>query len=180
MSLSQIAFRYAKSILDLSKERNSTEKILQDMHQLQAAMKQRDFALFLQSPIIQASKKASVMKAIFADNLDVMTFSFIDILLRKGREQVLPEVVQSFIDQYNTINKISRVNLRSATPLSEQGLESIKAKLLTMLPAGGTLEIESSVDPKLIGGFVVEMDGRILDASVAHQLDQIKKELTQK
>jgi len=166
----RIATRYAKSILDLGIEQNTLEGIYNDMVTLKEAMSNRE------SPIIKASKKISVFKAIFGDSLSKTTGMFFDLLAKKGRESELPEITTAFLQQYKKYKKISEIKLTTASPMSESALNTIKATLLQSDATDQEVEITTDVDPDLIGGFVIEMEDKLYDASIAHKLRGVRKQ----
>jgi F-type H+-transporting ATPase subunit delta len=174
MSISRISARYAKSLLDLASERNEIESVKKDVDYFLAALKSRDLVLFLKSPIIHASKKLSTFKALFDGKVGNTTMAFFDIIIKKGREMYLPEIAADFVSQYKALNKISTVT--TAEALSDSAKNEITAKLLSSNITMEKLDIRTKVNPDIIGGFVIEVEDRLYDASVAHKLDQLKKE----
>ena len=98
--------------------------------------------------------------------------------MRKGRESYLPEIAEEFITQYRALKQISTVKVTTATPMSEAGLEAIKAQLKGSNSTAANIEIETAVNPDIIGGFVIEFDDKLYDASVAHKLAKLKKEFS--
>jgi F-type H+-transporting ATPase subunit delta len=175
MADSRIASRYAKALLDLGIEQNNLMDLFNDMSVIKEALSNRDFNLFVKSPIIKADKKQSVFRVIFGENINKTTLAFFDILTRKSREIYFPEIVSSFIDQYKKFNKITEVKLTTATPLGQSAIDSINKVLLESSVTDEKVEIETAVDADLIGGFVIELGDKLYDASVAHQLEQVKK-----
>lgn len=178
MSLQRIASRYAKSLIDLSQEQNSLEEVKQDIDSFLDALSNRDFYLLLKSPIINVDKKQSIFKAIFEGKLSKLTMAFFDIILRKNRENVLPEIAREFVHQYKVIKHVTTVIVKTATPLTKESEEAIRQKILNSNATEKNLEIVTEVDPSLIGGFVLEFENKLYDASVAHQLEELKKEFT--
>jgi F-type H+-transporting ATPase subunit delta len=176
MSISRISARYAKSLLDLASERNEIESVKKDVDYFLAALKSRDLVLFLKSPIIHASKKLSTFKALFDGKVGNTTMAFFDIIIKKGREMYLPEIAADFVSQYKALNKISTVTITTAEALSDSAKNEITAKLLSSNITMEKLDIRTKVNPDIIGGFVIEVEDRLYDASVAHKLDQLKKE----
>ena len=176
MSVSRISARYAKSLLDLARDRNELEAVKADVDYLVEAMKSRDLVLFFKSPIINSGKKLDVVKSLFANKLGKTTVAFIDIIIRKGREMYLPEICQDFINQYKVFNRISTVTVTTATPLNETSLNEIKEKLLASNITMDKLDLISEVDPAIMGGFVIEVGDKLYDASISHRLEQFKKE----
>ncbi len=178
MSVTRIASRYAKSLLDLSQEQGKLERIMEDIQAFQKATNQRDFYLLLKSPIVNPDKKRTIIKEIFEGKFDKLTLSFIDIILKKGRESYLDDIADEFVVQYKTLKHISTVKLTTAVPLEAASLEAIKKQLQSSSATDQNIEIQTTVDPDLIGGFVIEFDDKLYDASVAHKLDQLKKEFS--
>jgi len=178
MTNQQVATRYAKSLLDLSLERNELAAIKGDVDSLIEMGSNRDLALVLQSPVINATKK----KAIFADLLDKagaqeLTKTFVSTLIGKGREADLLGILDAFDEQYKSLNKITTVYVTSATALDADSLNAIKAQLKAAGKTEAEIELHTRVDPSILGGFILEFDGKVYDASVAHKLNAIKKTL---
>ncbi len=176
MSIARIARRYAKSLLDLAQERNTLEQIREDIASFTKATKNRDFHLMLKSPIITTGKKKAIIHEIFGGKVQELTLAFYDLVLAKGRESFLPEIAENFEEQYRDLKKITSVKLTTATAVSEEFLATIKSKLEGSSNTKEAVEIETAVNPDLIGGFVFEFGDQLYDASVAHRLAEIKKE----
>lgn len=179
MSVSRIATRYAKSLLDLASEQGQLEAVHADMVSFAAALASRDLVLMLESPMIHADKKEKVLEALFGSRFSALTMSFFRICVRKGRESLLPDMTQAFAAQYRSRKNILAIRVTSATPLPDGARERIAAQVKAAGIASGEIEWDLRVDPALIGGFVLEMDDRRYDASIAHKLDQLRKEFRQ-
>lgn len=173
------AARYAKSFLDLGIEQNLLSQFHDDMTLVDAAMESKELRLLAKSPIIKPSKKTAIFKTIFSDKVSETTMSFFNIIINKGRENLLPEIVDSFLDQYKKHKKITPIKLTTATQVEPKLLEDIKARLLQSVVTQNEVEIETSVDEDLIGGFVIEVGDKLYDASVLHKLNKIKKQFTE-
>ncbi len=178
MSVQRIASRYAKSLVDLSVEQNKLERVLEDVQSFKEVSQNRDFYLLIKSPIVNASKKEAIVNELFAKKYDELTMAFLRILINKSREAYMPEIADEFIEQYKKLKHISTVRVTTAVELDEASLKAIKDKLLSSSDTEQNVELEVIIDPDLIGGFVVEFDDKIYDASVKHKLDQLKKDFT--
>ena len=176
----RIASRYAKSLIDLAGEQGKLDRVLEDMELFVAVAKVRDMQLMLKSPVVTTDRKSKVFEALFTGKIDPLTFAFIDIILKKGRESLLAEIAQEFIHQYREIKGISIVEITSAEALSAETLESIRKKLVDSKLTHGQIEFKTKVDPSLIGGFVISFEDKLYDASVRHQLDILRKEFDSK
>ncbi|HEX5113519.1 MAG TPA: ATP synthase F1 subunit delta, partial [Saprospiraceae bacterium] len=118
--------------------------------------------------------------ALFSGKIDPLTFAFIDIILKKGRESNLAEIAGEYIHQYREIKGISIVEVTSAEALSTETLEAIRRKLVDSKLTHGQIEFKTAVDPSLIGGFVISFEDKLYDASIRHQLDMLRKEFDTK
>ncbi|WP_153800218.1 ATP synthase F1 subunit delta [Foetidibacter luteolus] len=175
----RLATRYAKSLVDLAKEKGQLEAVYADMNYLLAVIKSsKDFVAFLRSPIINADKKNAVIAAVTANKVGPLTEAFNQLLIKKGRESDLPEIAAAFVDQYNHIKGIHRVKLTTATEVSEELKKAIVAKVKT--EAGlAEVELETKVDEALVGGFVLEFNNNMVDASILRDLKDIRKQFEQ-
>src|SRR4051812_20488466 len=98
-----VASRYAKSLLDLAVEKGQLDAVYADMLQIkEIAGNSKDFINFLNSPIINSDKKIAALKAVFEGKLSAMTSGFLTIVTSKRREAVIPQMAESFIEQYRT------------------------------------------------------------------------------
>jgi len=173
----RLAHRYAKSLLDLAEEKNELAIVIKDMHLLQESIEQsKDLRVMLKSPIITADKKEKVLSAIFSNQLSEITFKFINLLVVKGREKLLNEVVDSFIDLYNKKNFIVKAKLTTAVPVDQNIVDEV-TKLLLSNKNTKSVELTNEVDPTIIGGFVLKLDDLLLDNSVERKLYLIKKQI---
>jgi F-type H+-transporting ATPase subunit delta len=178
MSVTRIATRYAKSLLELAVEQGKLPQVSADVQSLAIAAKNRDLHLMLKSPIISADQKNAALNALFGKQMDSLTMAYMSLLVNKGREGYLGEIANEFVTQYKTLQKITTVKIISAAPLSESVVNSVKSHLLSSGITHPNLEIETSIEPDLIGGFVLEFDNKRYDASVANKLAELKSEFT--
>jgi F-type H+-transporting ATPase subunit delta len=178
MSLSKVATRYAKSLIDLAQERNELDRVYEDVVFFQEVASNKDFRSLLTSPIINVDKKRSIFKAIFEGKTTEMMDKFLDIVLRKGREDALLLIMRAFDTQYKSIKHISDLKITSAVPLTQDAISSIKQKLINENAIYPDAEVVTEVDPSLVGGVVLEFGGQLYDASVARKLSALKKEFT--
>jgi F-type H+-transporting ATPase subunit delta len=178
MSVQRIASRYAKSLIDLAQEQGKLDAIYEDIKTFLNVAKNRDFYLCLKSPIIHTSTKSKIFNNLFEGKVDKITLSFFNIILVKGRETYLPEIAEEFINQYKKINNISTITLTTATKIEAKVLDEIKSKFEASSNTRSKIEIIQKENESLIGGFTIEFDDRLYDASVKHKLDQLKKEFS--
>ncbi len=175
MSVHRIASRYAKSLIELAIEQNTLEEVTRDVEILQEYLKNRDLYLLLKSPIVHADKKQEILDLIFEDKFGELFMAFLRILVRKGRESYMPEITAEYIDQYKDVKHISTVKLTTASEISEELIKAIHEKLAKSGTTEKNVELITAVDPSLIGGFVLEYEDKLYDASISNKLSELKK-----
>lgn len=172
----RLATRYAKSLIDLSLERGELNAVYKDMQFLQSVTRSnRDFVAVLRSPVISPDKKQAIIGAVTKERIGTLASSFINLLIRKGREPNLPEIIAAFIEQYNRHEQIVTVKLTTATPVSEAVKQEIVDKVKSQSNMK-TIELTTEVNEELIGGFVLQMGDQLVDASIAYDLNNIRKQ----
>lgn len=172
----RLAARYAKSLVSLSQEKGSLEAVYADMCYISEVCKQsKEFVNLLRSPIIKADQKGKIMEAVTHGKIGALSEAFITLLIKKGRESDLPEMAQAFVQQYQEIKGIHLVTLTTATPVGESVKQYIEQKV-KQEKGLGTVQLETVVDEKIIGGFMLEMDNQLLDASILRDLKDIKRQ----
>lgn len=172
----RLANRYAKSLIDVAVEKNLLEQICADMKLLIAMIKSsKEFYNLLKSPIVKADKKIAIINAVTDGKINAVTTLFNKLLVSKGRESELLDIAEAFVEQYNAIKGIHKVTLTTAIEISAD----VKATLENKIKAEqgiGLVELETKVDESLIGGFVLEFNNNLVDASIARDLRDVKKQ----
>ncbi|MEO5681970.1 MAG: ATP synthase F1 subunit delta [Chitinophagaceae bacterium] len=175
----RLAARYAKSLVDLAIEQNQLETVYKDMQFLQAVCKSSpEFVNVMRSPVIKADKKQNILSAITDGKVSELTALFNKLLISKTREEYIPEIIAAVIGLYNQMKGIHTVKLTTATAISEELKQSIVAKLKAETSLQN-VELETSVKEELIGGFILEFNNNLVDASIARDLRDIKKQFSQ-
>ncbi len=176
MTNPRLAQRYAKSLIDLSQELNQLNEVHNDIILLHSVCRQsREFVVMLKSPIISADKKYKIIQILTNEKITKTTQTFIKLLCSKNRESNIPEIITAFIEQFNKIKGIHKVKLTTATAVSDEIKKSFIDKIESSASINN-IELESIVDEKIIGGFVLEMGGKLVDASILRDLNDVKKQ----
>ena len=176
MNNPRLAGRYAKSLIDLATELNQVDVICADMKFVQSICKSNsDFVAVLRSPIIKPGTKEKIIESITTGRVNLTTSSFISLLVRKGRETNLPEIANAYVEQFNASRDVHQLKITTAVPISE----ALKEEIVNNVKSSTSLkyiEVETAVKEELIGGFVLEMEGKLIDASILRDLKDIKKQ----
>lgn len=174
----RLAARYAKSLKDIALEQGSLDSIYEDMKGIHEICEtSSEFVSLMKSPIVKSETKNAISTAIFEGKVNAVTFSFIKLIISKGREFFLPEIASSFIMLYKEHNKINDVLLTTAHPLDEAMLGELKSNIEQQFQ-GMTIALSTKTDDSLIGGFLLEANNTLFDASILRDLRDIKKHFT--
>ncbi len=176
MSVGIVAARYAKSLIELAKEKNVVEAVYEDMKLFKdTADKNRGLMLALKSPVVRHEKKLAILKAIFQDKVNPVSFSIFTIITKKNRESILDAIADEFITAYNEYQGIQKATVITSTPLTEELRKQFNNIVATA--TGKTVELEEKVDPSLIGGYLLRVNDRQIDASLRSRLNELKLQL---
>jgi F-type H+-transporting ATPase subunit delta len=175
MKSTKSAIRYAKALLELSIENSNLNEVSSDMKRIvESANETHDFKVFLSSPVIKSDKKIEILKVLFV-GFESLTSSFIDLITKNKREYLLVEIAEAYLYLLKKHQQIIPVSITSARKLEKETLNQILNKLKSHVE--GDFEVTEDVDESLIGGFIVKMDDKQIDASVLTQLNRMKQEL---
>ncbi len=175
----RLAGRYAKSLLDLATEKGQLEDVYSDMLYIAMVCKNsRDFVNLLRSPVIKADKKEAIIDTVTKGKVSDLTSAFNLLLVRKGREPELPEIANAFIEQYNSLKGIHKAKLTTAVPISDD-IKNFIIEKTRQEASLNHVELETVVNEALIGGFILEFDNKLVDASIIRDLKDIKKQFSE-
>lgn len=173
MAASKAAARYATALLDLSVEQNVLEDVHEDIHMIdQLCDSNKDLLAFFHSPIIQTRRKLQVYDAMFKGKVSEMTLNFLKLITKNKRENIVPQITESFIQQYRKHKGILDVYVKSAVKLEDSVKNQITEKVKQSFD--GDVVLHESIDESLMGGFVVRIDDKQIDASIKSQLMNLK------
>ena len=179
MADSRAASRYVKSLLGLAVEKKALEEVHRDMLLFSDAIsKSRPFELLLQSPVIRHDKKLEILKKIFQGKVHSLTMAFFEIITRKNREPILVGVAREFHNAYNEYKGIGKATVTTAIPL-DASLRAEMEILVRKYSDKKQIELIEKVDSDLIGGFVLNVGDRQVDASIKSKIKTLKLKFSQ-
>ena len=171
----RVNIRYAQSVFDLARERDEVEIVRGNMKLVAAVCSENpEMVAMLKSPIINSDKKTTIFHELFLPEMDKLTMGFIEIVIRKKREQHLHHIALKFEDLYLEYKNIRKARVISALPLTEDLRKEIK-KLLEEETKGGIV-MEEEVKPDIIGGLIISLGDQLFDDSIHHKLEKLRKE----
>ena len=173
-NISEIARRYASALLSLAEEGRGLKAVEKDMSILgRMFANNADLQDMLNAPIISDEDKAKALLALAKKaKLGKLVTNFIGTVADNGRASELASMVEAFGDMLAKKRGVETAMVVSAQKLSAAELKSIANNLKKTL--GKSVKIETSINPDLLGGFIVQVGSKYFDASVKTRLDGLK------
>ena len=170
--MSTVAREYAEALFILACEENAEKEIGDSLSSVckifEASPEYREL---LSSPAIPVAERAAIIDGAFRGNMPEHTVSFLQLLSEKGRMELFSECAEEYRKLAENKRAVAKAVVTSAVPLTEAELAALKAKLEKI--SGKTVSITCAVDADILGGLIVEMDGKITDGSVRHRLREL-------
>ncbi len=174
MSNYRVARRYSTALLQSAEEERRLEETARDVELIENTLKQnRELRLILASPIVQKEKKKQILPALFEKKVGLLTLRFLDLVVEKDREGDLIEILEQFNTLLDQKRGILRVEVTSAIPLTDEEGNRLRKKLESY--TGKKVIPRFNLSPDVLGGFVVRLDDRVIDASLAHQIEVLRE-----
>ena len=176
MGNSLTARRYAKSLISSAIEKGSVDAVYADMNLVGGTLAENsELQAVLNNPIIKSEKKQEILSKIFTGKVNELTSNFVNLVSTNNRVDILGEIAYSYVLEYKSYKKISLVEVTSAVKLTD----GQKAKILAIAAKQGAMnaEVVESVDPSLLGGFILKIGDKQLDSSILNQFNTLKQEL---
>jgi len=176
MKTSRAALRYAKALLSHALDHKSLEQVAQDMQQIvEQINQQNEIARFLDNAIVPAQNKLNAVKEIFA-SAHPTTHQLFDLLKQNKRIDILQAVAENFLKLYDAHLGNTKARVITAIPLDETTRQKVLEKAATLTTA--KVSLENTVDPQILGGFILRVGDLEYNASIAYQLEAYKRALT--
>jgi len=176
MSVFRISYRYANSLFQLAVELDSLKSFADDAGLIANTIdKSKELKALLKNPIVKTVDKKNIMAKIFDKKIGNHILDFIKFVIDKNREDILYEIMIEFLNLRDIKEGIIRAKVFSTSELTDK----IKKEINSKLEAKTNKKVFSqySIDSSLIGGFVVKVEDTVIDASVARQLELLRKKL---
>jgi F-type H+-transporting ATPase subunit delta len=171
---SRVTRRYAKALFEAAQASKQIDLIEKDLSQVREIIEtSKDFSTLLLSPVIGSAEKRKIFRQVFEKNVQPLSLDFLKLLLDKGREKNLPDIIGYFFRLVDESRSILRGQLITAHPFSAAQLQSLKKHLDRI--TGKNVQLDQQVDSSLIGGFVVRMNDTVIDTSIKNQLVKMKE-----
>ena len=185
MSSSINVRRYTRGVLNYAQQTNTLERWRQDLTILLTLGEDRAIRHFLEDPRLPLAERMAVVSRAVGDSVSAAGQDLLAILIEDRAVRVLPQLARQVLREADRIEGIVRVHVTSAVPLTDDVRRSLRQSLAgggsTGQPAPSqaprTVILEESVDPAIIGGFILREEDRLLDLSVHASLKAMEEQL---
>jgi F-type H+-transporting ATPase subunit delta len=160
----------------LAREAGTATRIRGDLEGLVKLLDEAPgFASFLESPDISRQEKTRLLERAFGGRVEESMLPFLFLVLKRDRIALLPEILSQFEKLDEEERGVRRAEVVSAVQLSKDEKELIISKLQRI--TGKEILLQDRVDPEIIGGVVVYVDGDVIDGSIRAQLAELRATL---
>lgn len=172
--MTEISRSYADALFSLAAETGSIELTLESLRLARNELYATPGALdLLASPAIPKDERLHVLESAFGEQLPPHVLSLLCVMCANGHIRELDDCLAVYVELHDAALKLSTARVTSAVPLDEVQKAELAAQLSRKL--GRTIRLECDVDASLLGGMVVQVDGKVIDGSIRHKLQQIKE-----
>ena len=174
---SEIVEPYAQALMSVAQGNNLTEKIGEDIRSILSLLENSpELAEFLGNPLLEENDKKAVIRQIVGQDTNNYLVNFLMLLVDKRRIIFLEQICQQYIELLRKLNNIVLAEVTSATELNQDQIDAISEKVKAITQASG-VEVQTSIDPNLIGGVIIKVGSQVFDSSLRGQLRRISLSL---
>ncbi|SDG79490.1 ATP synthase F1 subunit delta [Psychroflexus sediminis] len=168
--------RYAKAIIELAQDEKLEDKVLENFNSILSTISNnKDLKLMLTSPLIEVSKKETVLLEVF-DEVETLVKKLIKTLAANNRVELLMHVSEQYIELYNTKHHIQSATVVTAVKMTKDLEEKVQTKIKEI--TGYKANLTNQVDESILGGFILRLKDLQFDASVSNSLNRFKRQLS--
>ncbi len=173
---SSSAVAYATALIELANDRNLTQPIADELGGLRQILGENPgFRAFLSDPSIGETERSEVLKKVFSGKLQMLLEHFLEVLAARNKLGHLDQIADAYDDLLDAqLGKIE-VDVTVAQKLSPEQLEEVRQKVLAALNKDAV--IHQYVDESIIGGLLLRVQDKLIDASVKTQIQKLREQL---
>ncbi len=172
----RVAKPYARALYDAAVEQDVLDAIIADMGNLQELIEHsEELTQLIQSPVLSPQFKSEAFQTLFTDAMQPLTINFFKLLTSKQRERYLIAIIDAFSAIVDEAEGRLVAKVTTAVPITPEQEERLTAQLSAY--SGKQVRLETTTDAQIQGGFIVQLNDTVFDASIASQLQRLKQQL---
>lgn len=171
-----VAGRYSEAIFTLACEQHILEDMDRDLSYVREVLAgHKELKVFLSHPIVSANEKRSVLEKVFSNDIGKLALQFLYVMINRGRESYIVPAIDDYIAKSRQFRNILDVTVKVATPVQDGDHQKLLAKLENL--TGQKVIVDYIIDEDLLGGMIIQIGDKRIDASVARNLKELEKSL---
>ncbi|BAZ46345.1 ATP synthase F1 subuint delta [Chondrocystis sp. NIES-4102] len=176
---SEVGEPYAQALMSLAQQQDLTNQFGDTFRSLKSLFEEsREFKDFVLNPVIKGENKKAVLKQVMGNDANPYLVNFIMLLIDKRRIVFLEAIIEQYLNLLRKLNQTVLAEVTSATELNDEQKNNVVEKVKAISQAHD-VELKTSVDPSLIGGVIIKVGSKVIDASLRGQLRRISISLNQ-
>jgi F-type H+-transporting ATPase subunit delta len=174
---SKIAAPYARALFDFSVEKNIMHQITADFQNLEIFLeKTPELTEYLENPIVSQEAKREILSKTLKSQVNAETFKFLLVLVDRDRINLLKPIITNYLELVYETASIKTIEVSTAFPFTYLQKNTLVQKLKELTNAR-EIRLVITVDPSLIGGFLIQTSSKVIDFTVKNQLQTLAKHL---
>ena len=174
---SKIAAPYARALFDFSVEKNIMHQITADFQNLEIFLNEtRELVEYLNNPVVRQEAKGEILAKTLKSQINTETFKFLMVLVERDRINLLSTVITSYLELIYQTASIKMIEVSTASAFTNLQKNTLIQKLKELTNAR-EIRLIITVDPSLIGGFLIKTESKVIDFTVKNQLQKLAKHL---
>ncbi len=174
---SKVAAPYARALFDFSVEKNIMHQITADFQNLDIFFNETpELTKYLNNPVVKQAAKREILAKTLKPQINSETFKFLMVLVDRNRISVLKAVISNYLELVYETASIKMIEVATASAFSNSQKTTLIQKLKELTNAR-EIRLVITVDPNLIGGFLIKTESKVIDFTIKNQLQQLAKHL---
>ena len=174
---SKIAAPYARALFDFSVEKNIMHQITADFQNLEIFLNETaELTDYLDNPVVSQNAKREVLTKTLKSQINTETFKFLMVLVERNRINLLSSIINSYLELVYETASIKMIEVSTASAFTNLQKNTLIQKLKELTNAR-EIRLVITVDPTLIGGFLIKTESKVIDFTIKNQLQQLAKHL---
>lgn len=176
--MAAISKDYAVALFAIACEEERVEELWSALERVHTVLlESTELCAVLDAPSLSTAERLSLLDRIFEDTLPTHVLSLLKLLAEKRRISLFSDIRKEYRTLLDAHNSLTTAHVISAVPMTEEEKDALCRRLTAI--SGGTVTLDTRIDPDILGGLIVEMNGQVTDGSLRHRLDEIKDVMNQ-
>lgn len=169
------AKRYAQAVFEIAKEKKEMDRWRADLQRTAALASLPELAEVMDNPRFSFEDKSRFISQQI-QNINPLILNFLYLLISKGKFGLLPDIAAEYQRLLDRSQGIERAEITTAVAMSDAEMSTLAGHLSSL--TGKKIKMTSNIDPEIIGGIVIRIEGKLIDGSTASRLAALKDELS--